>query len=115
MLKSLSLRPTCATQSVPGQLSLFCESLTHNKGLNMPGYKAPLCYFGGGEIGSRVKSTHCSCRDPGFSPLHLYGGLQSSITSVPVNLMPSSVWHLYIHGVHICMQAKHSCTQNKIF
>ena len=60
-----------------------------------------------GRDGSVVKTMKSSLREPGFSPQHLDGGSEPSVTLVPGELMPflGSAGNRHSSGAHIFMQA----------
>lgn len=51
-----------------------------------------------------IKSTSCSCRQPGFNSQHPYDGLQPSLTPVLGDQWPPQV--LGMHMVHIYLSSQ---------
>ena len=60
-----------------------------------------------------IKSTSCSCRQPGFNSQHPYGGLQPSLTPVladPVSSSGSQVPGTHVVHTYTCTQSTHTYT-----
>lgn len=61
----------------------------------------------GWKDGLLIKDSSCSCRGQGFHSQHPHGCSQLSITTAPVDLMPSSDIRRHSPGVHACSLNMH--------